>query len=228
LGDLHHLVGRSNAVKHSLGLGIVCLFLLAATGCSSAYYSVWKKLGYEKRDLLVSEVEDAKSDQEKAKEQFKTTMQRFQELTNFQGGELEAKYKQLNSEYESCESRANAVSKQIQDVDEVAQDMFKEWKSELSQYQSADLRAKSEQQLQQSQQRYSELIAAMRKAEASMQPVLRAFHDQVLFLKHNLNAQAIASLQTTASGINDNVQQLIKDMENSINQANDFINHMKS
>jgi hypothetical protein len=216
-------------VKRILGpLVVGVLVSISAGGCSSAYYSVWKKLGYEKRDLLVSAVEDAKSDQEKAKEQFKTTMQRFQELTNFQGGELEAKYKQLNSEYESCESRANAVSKQIQDVDEVAQDMFKEWRTELDQYQSADLRSKSEQQLRQSQERYAELIAAMRKAEASMKPVLAAFHDQVLFLKHNLNAQAIASLQTTAQGINQNVQQLIKDMEESINQANQFISQMKT
>jgi hypothetical protein len=205
---------------------LVGLFLLG--GCSSTYYSIWKKLGYEKRDLLVSAVEDAKTDQEKAKEQFKTTMQRFKELTNFNGGELESKYNSLNSEYESCESRAKAVSKQITDVDEIANDMFKEWKGELSEYQNADLRRKSQQQLDQSQQKYADLLAAMRKAESSMQPVLQAFHDQVLFLKHNLNAQAIASLQTTASGINDNVQQLIKDMENSINQANDFINHMKS
>ena len=204
------------------------LVALSGAGCNSAYYSVWKKLGYEKRDLLVSEVDTAKKDQEKAKEQFKTTMQRFQELTNFQGGELEAKYKALDSDYQACESRATAVSKQIADVDSVAKDMFAEWKSELSQYQSADLRAKSEQQLQQSQQKYAELLSAMRKAESSMQPVLKAFHDQVLFLKHNLNAQAIASLQTTSEGINQNVQQLIKDMESSINQANDFINHMKS
>ena len=214
--------------RHFRASVVLSLLVALSGGCSSAYYSVWKKLGYEKRDLLVSAVDDAKKDQEKAKEQFKTTMQRFQELTNFNGGELESRYKALDSEYQSCESRAAAVSKQIKDVDQVANDMFAEWKGELSQYQSADLRAKSEQQLQQSQQRYGELIASMRKAESSMQPVLKAFHDQVLFLKHNLNAQAIASLQTTSEGINQNVQQLIKDMESSINQANDFINHMKS
>ena len=215
-------------MKRNFSLLLVATVMIALNGCSTAYYSVWKKLGYEKRDLLVSAVDDAKTDQEKAKEQIKTTMQRFQELTNFQGGDLEAKYKALDSEYQASQSRAAAVSKQIKDVDQVANDMFAEWKSELSQYQSADLRAKSEQQLQQSQQKYAELLAAMRKAEASMQPVLRAFHDQVLFLKHNLNAQAIASLQSTSEGINQNVQQLIKDMESSINQANDFISHMKT
>ena len=207
-------------------LALTCLFLL--TGCSKAYYGMWEKFGYEKRDLLVSEVEDAKESQEKAKEQFKTTLQRFQEVTNFQGGELEAKYKKLNTEYERCKSRAEAVTAQVEDVDEVAQAMFREWKQELDQYESSELRSKSQQQLNQSKDRYADLIAAMRRAESKMQPVLKAFGDQVLFLKHNLNAQAIASLEGTSAQIDKDVQALIKDMEASINEANEFISQMKT
>ncbi len=208
---------------------VICLaILLPLVGCKSANYAFWNKFGYEKRDILVSRVEDAKTDQEKAKEQFKTTMQRFQELTNFQGGELEAKYKKLSSEYDRCSSRAEAVSSRIKAVDSVAQDMFKEWKQEIGQYDNAELKRKSQEQLDNSKARYADLIAAMRKAESKMQPVLKAFHDQVLFLKHNLNAQAVASLQTTAEGINSDVQALIKDMEASINEANQFIAQMKT
>ena len=207
---------------------VTLLGIAPLTGCKSANYAMWKKFGYEKRDILVSRVEDAKTDQEKAKEQFKTTLQRFQELTNFQGGELEAKYKKLDSEYQRCESRAEAVSSRIKAVDSVAQDMFREWKQELSEYQNAELRRNSEQKLNDARGRYDQLIAAMRKSEEKMKPVLTAFHDQVLFLKHNLNAQAIASLQTTAAGIDQDVQALIKDMEASINEANQFIAQMKS
>ena len=207
-------------------LGLVCLFLL--TGCNRAYYNMWEKFGYEKRHLLVSEVEDAKQSQEKAKEQFQTTLQRFQELTKFEGGKLQAKYETLNSASERSKSRAEAVTAHIKDVDTVANDMFKEWKQELQQYENAELRSKSQQQLNQSQQRYSELIAAMRRAESKMQPVLKAFGDQVLFLKHNLNAQAIASLETTTAQIDSDVQALIKDMEASINEANEFITQMKT
>jgi hypothetical protein len=207
---------------------VACLVLVSLTGCNKAYYNMWEKFGYEKRHLLVSEVEDAKTSQEKAKEQFKTTLQRFQELTKFEGGELQAKYEKLNSEYQRSKSRAEAVSSHIEDVDTVAQDMFKEWKQELQQYESAELRSKSQQQLNQSRQRYDELISAMRRAEAKMQPVLKAFGDQVLFLKHNLNAQAIASLQTTTAQIDSDVQALIKDMEASINEANEFISQMKT
>ena len=35
----------------------------------------------------------------------------------------------------------------------------------------------------------------MRLAESRIEPVLKSFRDQVLFLKHNLNAKAIASLR---------------------------------
>jgi hypothetical protein len=213
-------------MRSATTFGLSVLFLL--TGCSKAYYGMWEKFGYEKRDLLVSEVEDAKKSQEQAKEQFKTTLERFQALTNFQGGELESKYKKLNSEYERSKSRAEAVTKQISDVDEVATAMFKEWKQELDQYQNANLRSQSEQKLNESKERYGELISAMRKAEGKMQPVLKAFGDQVLFLKHNLNAQAIASLQTTTAQIDSDVQALIKDMEASINEANEFISQMKT
>jgi hypothetical protein len=206
----------------------LALLMLALAGCKTTYYKTWEKLGWEKRDILVDRVDDAKTSQEKAKEQFKTTLERFQELTNFQGGELETKYKKLSTEYDRCKGRADAVSSNINSVDSVAKDMFREWKAELSQYQNAELRRNSEQKLRDARSRYEQLIELMRRSEAKMQPVLTAFHDQVLFLKHNLNAQAIASLQNTAAGIETDVQALIKDMEASINEANEFIKQMKS
>jgi Protein of unknown function (DUF2959) len=213
-------------MKRKLLASCVSLFIIG--GCSTAYYGVWEKLGYEKRDILVSRVQEGKEDQQAAETQFKTTMQKFQDLTSFNGGDLEAEYDKLNSSYESCVSRADAVSSKIKSIDSVAKDMFAEWKGELSQYDNQDLRAKSEQELKDTKAKYDKLIALMRKSEASMQPVLRAFHDQVLFLKHNLNAAAISSLQTTAAGIDTDVKQLIAEMEASISEADAFISKVKA
>ena len=196
-------------------------------GCSSAYYSIWQKLGYEKRDILVSRVQKARDSEEAAKEQFKTTYQRFQELTHFKGGDLEAEYNKINAAYESAKERADAVSGRIESVDKVANDMFAEWQQELSQYQNAELRRQSEQKLNESKAQYRQMIAAMRRSEEKMKPVLAAFHDQVLFLKHNLNAAAITSLSSTTAGIQADVQNLIRDMEASINEANAFMDHLK-
>ena len=207
---------------------VICMLaVVALVGCRSAYYGMWEKLGYEKRDILVSRVEDAKGEQEAAKEQFKTTLERFKDVTNFQGGELESKYRKLNSEYEACVSRADAVSGRIKSVETVANDLFAEWQKEITEYQNADLRRKSEENLAQTKSRYGQLLEAMKRAESKMKPVLAAFKDQVLFLKHNLNAQAVASLQTTAVQIDGDVAELIKDMEASIAEANSFISQLK-
>src|SRR4051812_39302203 len=175
-----------------VGLGLACLLWLASGGCKSAYYNTWEKLGWAKRDILVDRVKDARDDQEEAKKQFKTTLQRFQEVTNYQGGDLEAKYKKLNSEYEDAVGAGEHVSKRIKAVEEVAADMFKEWQEELKQYTTPDLRRSSEEKLRDTKQRYGQLIGVMKQAESKMQPVLAAFKNQVLYLKHNLNAQAIA------------------------------------
>jgi len=203
------------------------LFLTVA-GCQTAYYDVWQKLGYEKRDILVSRVQSGRDAQDTAKKQFATTLQEFESITSFNGGDLEAKYDKLNDAYQDCESRAQAVTDKINSIDKVAGDMFTEWNNELSEYQNPDLRRSSEEKLRDTKERYAQLIAVMRKSEASMKPVLGAFHDQVLFLKHNLNAEAIASLQTTAAGINTDVQKLIDDMNASIKEADSFISQMKS
>ena len=205
----------------------VVALLLALGGCSSTYYAAWEKLGYQKRDILVARVRDARNDEEAAKKQFQTTLQRFEEVTHFNGGDLEAEYNKLNTDYVSSETRAADVRKRIASVETVAGDLFTEWQGELSQYSNPDLRKSSEQKLNDTKIRYQKLLDSMKAAEQRMQPVLTAFHDQVLFLKHNLNAQAVASLQTTAAGINTDVAKLIADMEKSIAEADSFISQMK-
>jgi hypothetical protein len=206
---------------------VLTIGMTLAGGCKSAYYGAWEKLGWAKRDILVDRVKDAKEDQEAAKKQFQTALEQFQALTGFQGGELEAKYKKLNSEYESCVSRANAVHKQVASVDTVAQDLFAEWQKELGEYQDPQLKHSSEQKLSDTKARYNQMLAAMRNAESKMDPVLQKFKEQVLFLKHNLNAQAISSLQTQVTGIQGDVDKLIRDMDASIQEANAFIAQMK-
>jgi hypothetical protein len=206
---------------------LLITLVLVLSGCKSAYYGAWEKLGWEKRDILVDRVKDGRDAQDAAKKQFQTTLERFQAVTGFQGGELEARYKQLNSDYERCVSRADAVSAQIASIEDVAGDLFKEWRAELQQYQNVELRRASEEKLRASESRYAQLIAAMKRAEGKMKPVLAKFHDQVLFLKHNLNAQAIASLAATSAGIEADVAQLIREMDASIAEANAFIAQMK-
>jgi hypothetical protein len=202
---------------------ILALCAVVAAACQSAYYGALEQLGIEKRDVLVSRVEDAQDSQQAAKEQFESALEAFRSVVDFDGGELEARYDQLSDEYEQSELRAQAVNERIDAVEDVAEALFAEWRYELDQYHDAGLRAASERQLEATELRYQQLMEAMRRAEDTMEPVLAAFRDQVLALKHNLNAQAIASLRDERTAVETDVAALIEQMNEAISEAEAFL-----
>ena len=200
---------------------LVCSLVLSA--CESAYYSINEQFGRMKRDILVDRAEDAMQAQEEAEEEFKDAFTQFEAVVGIPESDLKSTYNRLNSAFEDAEAQAGEVSDRIDAVEDVAEDLFEEWQEELEQIGNANLRSQSAQQLRATRTRANSLVKAMRKAESRMAPVLDTFRDHVLFLKHNLNARAVASLQGELQGIETNVGRLIREMEVSIAEAQSFI-----
>ena len=200
----------------------------AFTGCQSVYYETMEKFGVHKRDMLVERVEDAKDSQEEAKEQFASALDEFLSVTEYDGGDLQAQYEKLAEELDRSEEKAREVRSRIDSIGTVADSLFSEWESELEQYTNQTLRASSEKQLDATRQRYDRLMVVMHRAEDRMDPVLEAFRDQVLYLKHNLNARALASLEATSVGLQQDINDLIAEMEGSIEEASSFIDEVRS
>lgn len=207
-----------------LGLLAAALFL---TGCSSLYYNTLENFGYEKREILVNRVQDARESQLETKEQFESALEKFQAVVGHDGGDLEKKYRTLNSEFQRCEGKAQEVGGRIDSIEDVAGALFREWEKELEQYSDPSLRRASERQLSQTKDRYNQLVTSMRDVERRIDPVLAAFRDRVLFLKHNLNAQAIASLEGDLGTLETDVADLINEMNASIEVANEFLAQME-
>lgn len=216
-----------NYAENRLPKALMLLTLLL-TACSSAYYKTMEGLGIEKRDILVGRVESARDAQDEAGEQFASALDQFRAVVNFDGGDLEKLYDRLNREYERSLADAEEVSEGINAVAAVAEDLFDEWEDELDAYSRADLRRESQRLLDDTRDRYQQLMRSMRQAEGSMTPVLEAFEDQVLVLKHNLNARAIGALRNELAGIERDTEELIEAMNRSIAEANAFITAMRS
>tara|TARA_R110000868_G_scaffold58310_9_gene180192 strand:- start:1008 stop:1646 length:639 start_codon:yes stop_codon:yes gene_type:complete len=204
---------------------VMSLFLFS---CQSAYYAAWEKVGVEKRDILIDRVEDAKDSQQDAQKQFSSALEQLSELIKFDGGELQKAYDLLKDEFEASENAAENVSDRINKVEKVAEALFDEWNDELDKYTNANLRRDSKKRLANTQQRYKALLSSMRKAEAKMPPVLAALRDNVLYLKHNLNANVIGSLQGEFNGIKSDINQLIKEMNKAIKESTTFIEAMQT
>ncbi len=204
---------------------VLCLILI--TGCRSTYYAAYEKVGVYKRDLLKKDVQKARDDQADAQQQFKDAMTRLKEITKFDGGDLEKRYNALKDDYNGCVTRVDSVHKRVKEVETVSTDLFAEWEKEIQQIGTPSLRDASRQQLTSTRQKYDELHAALKRAEESMDPVLRQFNDYVLYLKHSLNAEAIASLKGETASIQAEISKLIEQMNTSIQHADEFVKSMK-
>jgi len=205
-------------------LSIASLFALVfLAGCSSMYYGAMEKVGIHKRDIMVDRVEKARDSQQEAKEQFLTTMQQFKSVVNFEGGELEKAYSKFSSTLQDAEEKAAEVRERIESVEDVSEALFDEWRIEITQYSSDSLRRSSQQKFDATRQKYLELISAMKQAESKLEPALVPLRDQVLFMKHNLNARAIAGLKSETKSVQANVDTLVRSIENAVARADEFI-----
>jgi hypothetical protein len=202
--------------------------VLMFSGCSSVYYGAMEKMGVPKRDILVTRVDSARGAQEEAKKQFASALEEFLAVAEVPPSELQATYQRLEREFKRSEERAAEVRSRIAAIDSVAKALFSEWNAELAQYSNPTLRAQSERNLAATRNRYSDLMRVMETAASRMDPVLATFRDQVLFLKHNLNAQAIAALGTTSRTLETDITRLIADMEASIKEADAFIKALQT
>lgn len=201
---------------------------LSLAGCQSAYYGTMERFGIHKRDILVDRVEEAQEAQEDGQEQFESALEQFRSVRDFDGGELQEVYNRLNAEFEASEAAAQRIRDRIASVEDVAEDLFDEWSDELELYSNDSLRRDSESQLRATRQRYERLMTAMHRVESSLDPVLDTLRDNVLYLRHNLNSRAIASLQGELDTINTDVEQLIREMQEAIRESSEFIEDMRS
>ncbi|MEE1979455.1 DUF2959 domain-containing protein [Shewanella xiamenensis] len=201
---------------------------LLLTGCQSAYYGAMEKVGYHKRDIMVDRVKAAKESQEDAQKEFSSALEEMQALLNHNGGNLEKAYNKAKDEYESAQSAADDVSNRINKVEDVAEALFDEWQAEIGEISKASLRRNSETKLKETRRSYEQLIKTMRRAESKMPPILTAMKDNMLYLKHNLNAQAIGAIKGEFASLQTDISSLIKEMNKSINESTRFIEALEN
>jgi hypothetical protein len=221
---LSSLKGRISSVLLQGWIPVVIgLMLFVQTGCRTSYYAVMEKFGQHKRDLLRQSLTDATEQQREVEQQFKDALTRLQELTGATGGELQERYEAFKGEYETSKEKADTVQSHIREVEQVADDLFAEWEQEIGEIQSPALSRKSRAKLSETKARFEKMRASLIRAETGMEPVLAQMKDYVLYLKHNLNAQAIGSLKNESLQIEEDISTLIDQMNRSIQETEDFI-----
>lgn len=198
------------------------------TGCTTMYYSFWETLGREKRDLLKSNVESAKSDQADVQEEFEDALTHIKRAYGMDGGKLEGVYKQIKSDHEDAVAKSKALSQRIEKIDSIGRDLFEEWAAEIKKISNPRYRQSSDAKLKASKQQFAGLMASLRTSEKKIPPVLKKLEDQVLFLKHNLNAMALGAFKAESQSIEKDIKALTVEMKKSIQASEDFAKTLES
>lgn len=205
----------------------LCLAFATLSGCASVQYSALEKVGIHKRDILVDRVEDARDSQNETSENLVGAYEELSALIDYKGGELEEKYERLKKQVEKSEGTVEELDEHLGDIDRVSEDLFEEWESELDLYSSAALRRDQEQKLATARRQFASMRQRMQVARERVDPVMAVLADNVLFLKHSLNAQALAALRGQATLLEGQVDALIRDMRIAIEEADAFISRMR-
>lgn len=214
-------------------LSLLLAVAVAASGCNvvdrlrDAGFDTLEKVGMERRELLVRRVDKARESQVDAKEEFADALEEFKALVGYDGAELEKAYRKAADAYDDADASAAEVRERIEKVDRVAESLFREWDAEIAEYRDPGYARESRAQLAETRRRTDAVLKAMRRASTRMEPVLDTLRDQVLYLKHNLNARALGSLDQTAAKLDTDVAGLVAAMQQSINEADAFIANMR-
>jgi hypothetical protein len=215
-------------LSHPRVLAMVCLCAsLALTSCRSIYYGAMEKIGFEKRDLLVRAVKNAKAKQKEAGGEYRDALQQLQAVYGRSGSNLEKAHDKLNAEYLACDAATKIVKHRIDEMDRVASDLFKEWQKEIGTMSDASLAGSSQTKLIETKARFAELSSALHNSYNAMPPVLDNLRDHTLYLKHNLNAEALGALRSKADVIQGDIQALLERMNRAIAEADAFVKTMK-
>ncbi len=207
--------------KSLITISVTSLFLFT-TSCEPRSYRIWEFLGWEKREILSSEVENVGENQKEIKEDFQSIYERIKTEYDYERDEIDDLYDQLKSDYEKAKNKADRIKASSKKIRQIAKALFAEWEEEAMAISNKNYRKDSLVKLRQAQARFKHLSASLHRSESQLDRVLVQLNDQVLYLKHNLNAKSLALFESEIKLVKNEIDELIKAIEKTIQYSQTF------
>lgn len=204
---------------------LVCIGLFS--GCTTTHFSVWEKLGYQKREILQSRVERARDHFQVALDNFGLLASASEPLTaqGASASDVASWLQVLRGAYRRALKSASTLSAQIQQVDDVGMALFDEWEAEIDNTASSAQRSADQQELADTRRAYNVLIGSMRRSEVGVSPVLTAVEDSM----RSLDAESAQGVDNPGSGflsLQGDLERLSGEFRRSIGLADEFANSL--
>jgi uncharacterized protein with GYD domain len=111
-------------------------------------------------------------------------------------------YSKLQKAMNAAEKSRADISRHADAMNAEADALFQNWNASMAAISDAALRAKSEKRLGETRVRYADIQAQSLKAGGLYEAFMRTLHDHMIFLGHDLNGSAVASLKEESAKLN--------------------------
>ena len=131
-------------------------------------------------------------------------------------------YKNLMKEMDNCDKRVEGVRKRTAEMNGAASMYFEERGKSVESIGSEDLRARGQARLEESKAEYAHILELGQAAGGDYQGFMAKLRDQVLFLGHDLNPDALASLDDDVKKQNKAATELYAKIDGTITAFNTY------
>ncbi len=214
-------------MKKNCAFIIIIFLVLFMSSCqTTSYYKTKGLFGAEKRELLVDSVEGVRNSLQETVDVFQIATAGLNVVINVKDKKMEERYEHLKNDYENCKSESDDVRPRIDTMETMSGDFFDEWMEEMQLYTNESFRNASRDKYNKTRKRYTKLVQSFRDVEGKLEPTLNGFRDQVLFLKHNINAQSVTSLEDELVTVEAEIEALIRELQVAIKDTDVFLSSM--
>ncbi len=179
--------------------------------------------GVKMVERLVSKARSTVEAIANTKAQLGKTMEVYNALMADTATDRKGLYKKLQQQMTSTEQRRAEIKLRADEASAEAANVFKSWADSAAAISDPGLRKRSEDRVSSTKASLAQVQAAGQKAGDLYAPVMKTLQDQVTYLGHDLNASAVASLKPDAAKLNAQVQELTKQLDDTISSANTAI-----
>ncbi|MFO1053123.1 MAG: DUF2959 family protein [Planctomycetota bacterium] len=180
--------------------------------------------GVAKVEDLVARVERLHVEVELSREAMTTAVQALRgvALPSLSGDKVEA-FRNLNAVAATSRERASTLREALVATRVAADPVFEQWRAQLDGIASASVRARSEERLRSTRERYEAITQAVAPAVEDFDALNRTVNDLALFLDHDFNPTAVAAIHDDLVALDRDASTLDGRFERSLGAAQAYL-----
>lgn len=186
-----------------------------------------QKQGIKETEKFIKKGDEVAQAVNVARTQIETTMTAYNALVSTPSTNMKKDYGKLLKEIKNMDDKVAVARREIDDMQAAGSTYFAGRQATIASINDPELKKQAEQRLADSQKQHADVLAGLRAAGESLEPIRKDLEDQVKFLGSDLNPGAATSLAANAQKLNERGKATFAKTDEAVKAANAYFDAMR-